>query len=290
MTEFLPIDLEKIFNPDTLRIALRIAIIIIVGLFTLKISVFFISRAAKRRFSPQSSMIIRKVLFYAGIFIIFILVLKQLGVKLAAILGAAGVAGIAIGFASQTSISNFISGIFLISEKPFSIGDVIKVDSTTGIIISIDLLSVKIRTFDNQFVRIPNEQLIKTQVINITRFAIRRLDITLSIAYKEDIEKVRRILFDIAAKNPCCLDYPEPVFLIQEYSSSGITLFFGVWFQKDDFITVNNTVKMEIIEQFRKEKIEIPFPHISVYAGSKTSPFPIRVAGAKNSKQTGDYM
>jgi small-conductance mechanosensitive channel len=222
-------------------------------------------------------MLIKKAIFYAGAFIIFVTVLRQLGFQLTALLGAAGIAGIAIGFASQTSVSNIISGLFLISEKPFEVGDVIKVGSTSGIILSIDLLSVKIRTFDNLFIRIPNEQLIKTEVTNVTRFPIRRLNIDLSVAYKENIGRVKDILFDVAKSNPFCLNFPEPVFVIKEFGADGIELLLGAWFSKTDYLALKNSIMQEIKERFDREDIEIPFPHISVYTGSKTNPFPIQM-------------
>ncbi|MFT6270035.1 MAG: small-conductance mechanosensitive channel [Alphaproteobacteria bacterium] len=126
--------------------------------------------------------------------------MKELGFDLSVVLGAAGIFSVAIGFASQTSASNLISGLFLMMERPFSVGDIIRVESTTGEVISIDLLSVKIRTFDNLFVRIPNESRIKTQVTTLTRFPIRRADLQIGIAYKEDIERVKEILNNVATK------------------------------------------------------------------------------------------
>ena len=269
MFDFFISTFRTVFNPNILLIALRVIVTVVVGFFFVKMLVFFASKAANRRFSPQSSMIIRKALFYTGAFIIFILVLKQLGVKLAAILGAAGIAGISLGFASQTSVSNLISGIFLISEKPFSVGDIIKVDNTSGIILSIDLLSVKIRTFDNQFVRIPNEQLIKSQVTNMTRFPIRRLDINITLSYREDLEKVRDLLLAIAEENPYCLDNPEPFFLIQSFGHNGVDLLFGVWYLKPDFTVLNNSIKLEIKKRFERERIRIPYTQVHLHSGDQ---------------------
>jgi len=267
--------LEKLLQLETLYTALKVVIILAAGFILIKILNFSIGKATKKRFSQQSSMLIRKAIFYTGLFMILVTVLRQLGFKLTALLGAAGVAGIAVGFASQTSISNIISGLFLISEKPFAVGDVIKVGDTTGIILSIDLLSLKLRTFDNLYVRIPNEQLIKTQVTNITRFPIRRLDVLVSVAYKEDLERVREILLDVARKNPFCLDNPEPLFVIKDFGESGINLLLGAWFLKTDYLSLKNSLMLELKERFDRERIEIPFPHISLYAGSQTQQFPI---------------
>jgi small-conductance mechanosensitive channel len=222
-------------------------------------------------------MLVRKAIFYAGAFIILVAALRQLGFKLTALLGAAGVVGIAVGFASQTSVSNIISGLFLISEKPFAVGDIIKISDTAGIILSIDLLSLKLRTFDNLYIRIPNEELIKNKVTTVTRFPIRRLNIDLSVAYKDDLEKVKEVLLDIARNNPYCLNNPEPLFVIKEFGNHGIEILLGVWFSKTDYLALKNSIMLEIKQRFDTEGIEIPFPHISVYTGSATSPFPVQM-------------
>jgi small-conductance mechanosensitive channel len=130
-----------------------------------------------KKYSPQQGMVAAKVLLYPGLLLILISVLHQLQFSLAPLLGAAGIVGIAVGFASQTSVSNVISGFFLIAEKPFEVDDMIQVGDTVGRVLSIDTLSVKLRTFDNRFVRIPNETIVKSQVTTITRFPIRRLDL-----------------------------------------------------------------------------------------------------------------
>lgn len=277
MLDLFSFDVEKFLNPDTLAIALRVMIIVAAGFILLKILNFSVGKVVKKRFSQQTAMLIRKGIFYTGAFIILVTVLRQLGFKLTALLGAAGIAGIAIGFASQTSVSNIISGLFLISEKPFAVGDIIKVGSTMGIILSIDLLSVKIRTFDNLYIRIPNEHLIKTEVTNVTRFPIRRLNIDISIAYKDDIGKAKEVLLDVAKNNPYCLDNPEPFFVIKEFGNHGIELLLGAWFSKTDYLALKNSIMQEIKERFDREGIEIPFPHISVYTGSVTQPFPFQV-------------
>lgn len=273
--------IEKLITPANMIVVLKIAAIIVIGLLFLRLILFYVKRTMKKRFSQQSIMIVRKLLSYTALFIILILILKQLNVKLAAILGAAGIAGIAIGFASQTSLSNIISGVFLISEKAFTVGDIIKVDGISGIILSVDLLSVKIRTFDNQYVRIPNEKLINTEVVNVTKFPIRRLDINLTIAYKEDLSRVRELLLEITEKNPHCLDNPEPLFVIKEFGDHGVELLLGVWFFKTDYLVTKNTMMQEIKERFYREGIEIPFPHLSLYAGSISDPLKIQMIGNK---------
>jgi small-conductance mechanosensitive channel len=264
-------------DPVTQETIVRAAGWIVFGLPIVYIVSVIAKRASAKRFTPQTTMLIRKAILYGGTVFITISVLYEMGFGLGPLLGAAGVVGIALGFASQTSVSNLISGIFLISEKPFAVGDVIRVGDKTGIILSIDLLSLKMRTFDNQFVRIPNETLIKTDVVNITRFPIRRLDINVGVAYKEDVARVKEVLADIARRNPYCLDQPEPLVLFLNFGDSALEFLFGVWFVKEDFLKLRNAIMQDIKERFDAEGIEIPFPHRTMYTGSVTDPFPIRI-------------
>jgi len=232
---------------------------------------------ATKKFSAQQGMIFGKIVLYTGLSIIIISILNDFGFKLSHLLGAAGIVGIAVGFASQTSVSNIISGLFLIAEKPFEVGDVITVNNVTGVVLSIDTLSVKLRTFDNKFVRIPNETIIKSDVTNVTRFPIRRVDINVGIAYKENISRVREILLDIAHKNPLCLNEPNPLVVFSGYGNSSIDFLFLVWAVKTDWLNLKNSIMEEVKNRFDKEGIEIPFPHISLYSGSDTKPIPINI-------------
>ncbi len=239
------------------------------------------SRAAEKliskNFSRHHAVLFRRIIYWLVLALFAASALHQLGFSLGVLLGAAGVLSVAIGFASQTSASNLISGLFLIGEQPFQIGDVIKVGNTTGEVLSIDLLSVKLRTFDNLFVRIPNESLIKSEVTNLTRFPIRRFDLLLGVAYKEDIAKVRKVLFDVADQNPLSLDEPAPSFLFMGFGDSALNIQFSVWSTTENFRALRNSLQEEIKVAFDQAGIEIPFPHRTLYAGSETPPFPVRI-------------
>lgn len=256
---------------------LRALLILVIFWPLLHFAALLLRRGLKKHASPQASMLGSKVLTYGGGLILILSVLSELNFKVSTFLGAAGVVGVAVGFAAQTSLSNLISGIFLIWEKPFQVDDVIKVNGNTGVVQEIDLLSTKIRTFDNTLIRIPNENLIKTEVTNITRYPIRRFDINLGVAYKEDVGKVMKVLQEVANKNPWCLDEPAPLVLFLGFGDSSLNFLFGVWFAKADFISLRNSIQKEILERFREEGIEIPFPHLSIYTGSVTEPFPVRI-------------
>jgi small-conductance mechanosensitive channel len=221
----------------------------------------------------HGQLFLKRTIFYGILILVTILALDNIGIGLIILLGVAGIYTVALGVASQTSASNLISGLFLMIERHFSITDVICVNDITGEVISIDLLSVKLRTFDNLFVPIPNESMIKSAVTTLTKYPIKRVDLNIGIAYKEDIEKVRNILMDIAAKNLICLEEPTPVFIITGFGSSSIDIQFSVWAIRENFLTLKNNMYIEIKNAFGQKKIEMLFPHVCLYAGSETSPF-----------------
>jgi small-conductance mechanosensitive channel len=268
--------------PDAPMRALWIGLTIVIGLFLARFLAIFVERNIMRRSTPQRRMIVRKAISYSVFVLVVLVVLRELGVELATLLGAAGIVGIAVGFASQTSVSNIISGLFLISEKPFAVGDVIKIGGTTGIIQSIDLLSIKIRTFDNLFVRIPNEKILTSEVTNITRFPIRRMDIVIHVGYAQDLSHVQNVLADVARKNPFCLDEPEPLILFNDFKESGIEVLYGLWFGKDDFLNLKNSIMIDITTRFAVEGIEIPYPQRVLRPSGSADPLAIRIVGERD--------
>ena len=269
-------DWSKYFNAENIEKILRIGIILVVGLIIIYVIAYVVKKLLPQKLSQQRKMIINRFVQYSGIITLLLIIVSELDIDLTAIFGAAGVIGIVVGIASQTSIGNIVSGFFLVSEKSFEIGDLIKIGDKSGVVYSIDLLSIKIKTFDNLLLRIPNQTVISSEVTNVTRFPIRRLDFDLSVAYKEDLEKVKQVLEKVAKRNPFCLDEPEPIIVFKTFGQSGINILMGVWFEKNNYLKVKNSVFQEIKTAFETEGIEIPFPHVSIYTGETTKPFPVK--------------
>ena len=269
--------METLLNPGQILAAARSVILIVVGLLAARIVSRVVARLSKTRLEAQQVLLLRRFLYY-GLFALFLVAaLHQLGFNLGVLLGAAGVLSVAIGFASQTSASNLVAGLFLIAEKPFAIGDVIQIGGTSGEVLAIDLLSVKLRTFDNKFVRIPNESVIKSEVATLTKFPIRRADLQIGVAYREDLERVRDVLMDLADRNLLCLDEPKPLFFFQGFGESSINLQFSVWATRENFLELKNTIQIDIKKAFEEAGIEIPFPQRTLHAGGDVKSFPVKV-------------
>lgn len=243
------------------------ALVLLTGYLIAQLVTTAFVKTMSQRLSAHQLLVWRRGIFYFLLGLFSMSALHEMGFKLSVLLGAAGIFTVAIGFASQTSASNLISGLFLIGEGSFMVGDTIEVNGTIGEVLSIDLLSIKLRTADNIYVRIPNEQLIKSEVSNLTRFAIRRVPIMVNISYQQDISKVRQVLLTIADKNPLVLDEPKPQVVVQDLASSSINLMFNIWTRKENFLDVRDTIQESIKNAFDEHNIDIPFPQITVNSG-----------------------
>ncbi len=255
----------------------RATILISVGLILASLASRLAARGLRPRLSTHVLQLIRRLVFYVVLALFLASALRELGFSLAVLMGAAGVLTVAIGFASQTTASNLISGLFLIGERSFEVGEIIKVGQTTGEVLSIDPLSVKLRTLDNLHVRIPNETLIKSEVTTLNRYPIRRLDLTLGVAYKEDLNRVRDVLMQAAEANLNCLDEPAPLFIFIGFGDSSLNIQFSVWARRENFLTLRNSISAEIKQAFDEVGIEIPFPHRTIYTGEVTKPMPVQL-------------
>jgi len=265
----------NMFITSHLYTLIQALILFLLGYIIAKVVSSAVAKVAAKKVTKHGHFLLKRTVFYTLLALFALSALKHVGVDLTILLGAAGIFTVAIGFASQTSASNLISGLFLMIERPFSIGDAIKVGDILGEVISIDLLSVKLRTFDNLFVRIPNESMIKSAVTTMTKFPIRRADLKFGVAYKEDIETVREILLKIAEKNVICLEEPAPLFILTGFGTSSVDIQFSVWSKRENFLMLKNQMYQTIKKTFDEQGIEIPFPHVSLYSGRQSKPFNI---------------
>lgn len=239
----------------------QILLSIVMGFLSINLITIVVRLLLRKHLNKQRLMIVQKLLFYSGTVLVLFIVLKQAGVGSSTIAGAAGIMGIALGVASQTSISNIISGIFMIGEQPFAVGDYIEVGTNKGIVMSIDMLSIKLRTFNNRLIRIPNENLIKSDVTNVTRYPIRRIDLEVSVAYNTNLREAITVLKETISAYKNTLESPEAVCRVDSFQDSGINIFMGIWCEKSVFYETKSALMIEIKEALEKAHIEIPYPH-----------------------------
>lgn len=202
-----------------------------------------------------------KYVFYASV---VIYILGLFGVKLSAVWGAAGIAGVAIGFAAQTSVSNVISGLFVLTEGALKVGDTIIVNGITGVVDTISLLSVKVHTFDNQMVRIPNSSIINSNLTNNSYHDKRRITLGVCISYDADMRSALEALSKAPELCPTVLQEPAPAVWFDGFGDSGIDMTVAAWFKPENFLQTKNDLFIAIKKVLDDAKIEIPFNQLDV--------------------------
>ena len=256
-------------NLDRLSEILVAIILCFIGFLIARLVSNTFIRTIGSRLNAHQRLLWRRGIFYF-IFLLFIMTsLREAGFKLSVFLGAAGILTVALGFASQTSATNLISGLFLIGEGSFEVGDTIQItlirgQTIEGQVISIDLLSVKLLTLDNVYIRLHNEQLIRTPVMNLSKYPIRRIPITLAINFHEDIIKVRQVLLDVAAKYPLVMDDPKATVTVTAFRESSIELLFSVWCRQENALKVRDEMQERVRNGFVENQIEIPVPKMGL--------------------------
>ncbi len=242
---FLADEVAKFFTVGNIVKLVTAVIAIIIFYIVYRVIRSIIKKGAEKRLEAHTVSIITKFVSYVFYVAIGVYILSLFGINVSAIWGAAGVAGLAVGFAAQTSVSNLISGLFVLTEKTMKIGDFIEVDGVSGTVDEIGLLSVKIHTLDNQLIRIPNSTIINTKLMNYATFDLRRFSFPLEVSYECDLEKALTALMTVPAKCPSVIkNDPDhaPVAVYTGFGDTGVEISLNVWFKRQDLITVKNEV------------------------------------------------
>lgn len=212
--------------------------------------------------------ILSKIIMIFIYIIAFIVVLHYFNVEITPALAGLGIAGLAVALALQPVLSNFFSGISMVSDKAINIGDLIELESgEIGTVTAVSWRSVKIRTFQNDMITIPNSKLADSRVKNHTIPDTSTTEtLELGVSYDSDLKKVEKVLYDTAKKviknNPeAANDAFEPLIRFFNFgdSSIGVKVIYGSKTYGGKFLLKHHLIK-EIHKEFRKKKIEIPYP------------------------------
>ncbi|HDN83507.1 MAG TPA: mechanosensitive ion channel [Candidatus Altiarchaeales archaeon] len=212
---------------------------------------------------PFISNVVKILLYAVGVMII----LDQLGIDISPLTVGAGVAGFAIGFAAQDTLSNIIAGFFILIDKPFKVGDRIQVGEHLGDIVEITLRTTRIKTLENNYVIIPNSELITREVINYKLpKANIRVFLNIGVAYGSDPEKVKEIVMETMKKCEYILDKPEPKVFFVEFGESSLNFKLVFWVGSyTEKLKALDFLHTTLYKRFAEEGIEIPFPCRTVY-------------------------
>ncbi len=211
------------------------------------------------------SLVIRYFIFAFGI----MLALSSLGIDLSKFNLMAGALGLGIGFGLQTVISNFVSGLILVFERPILPGDTVEVDNLLGTVNRIGVRSSNISTFDGAEVVVPNNNLISNNLINWTLSdSIKRLEIKIGTTYNANPNKVLKILSEAALENDTVLKSPPPLPLLNDFGEYSLNFKLRFWVHNENGLSARSNVSISIYNKFKEHGIEIPFPQQDIHLKS----------------------
>ncbi|MBW8319095.1 MAG: mechanosensitive ion channel family protein [Rhizobium sp.] len=204
---------------------------------------------------------------YLGTGLAGLIGISAAGIDLSSLALVAGALSLGIGFGLQNIVSNFVSGLILLAERPFKVGDWVATGTTEGFVRRISVRATEIETFQRQSIIVPNSELINAPVGNWThRNKLGRIEIPVSVSYDADPRRVMDLLMEIALSHPGLLRNPEPVVLFNGFGASSLD------FELRGFIgdvlgglPIKNEIRVTILERFRAEKIQMPYPHQEVH-------------------------
>ncbi|AEM39765.1 MscS Mechanosensitive ion channel [Pyrolobus fumarii 1A] len=241
------------------------ALVFIIGLVIAVIARKAAERSFLRAMPRDVANIVEKLIYYGIVALAAVSALSVAGVEATGFLVAGSIVGVALGFASQTVVSNFLSGIFLYIDKPFKPGDAVEIDGIGGVITDITIFSTRIRTWDGIHTRLPNSKVFEATIRNYVGNVVRRVEYRVGISYSADINKAIEVIRRVLEEHPLVLAEPEPMVFVEDLGDSAVILNVRFWAPSSHWFQAKAELLKLIKEALDREGIEIPFPQRVVW-------------------------
>ncbi len=227
--------------------------------------------------SRLGARLVARIVMYSVVVFGFVYALSALDIPLGPLVGALGVAGIALAFALQDILGNFMAGIILMVRRPFEVGDQIQTESYDGVVEDIRLRAVTMRTFDGLTVYIPNATVLDNPIVNYTQRGVRRTTFDVGVSYDADLDEVQRVIINTVRDIDGVRADPAPEAYVQEMGDSSINFAVRYWHdpQIAEVWQVRDRVARELKRCFDGAGIEIPFPQRVLHLSSAEAPIAV---------------
>jgi len=254
-----------VYGGVTILDLLIVVAIMVIAVFVSKWVAISLRRSLKDKVGREHLEIIRKIVSYSIIVIAIIWALTILGVNLSGLMVAGGIAGLVIGFASQSIVGNLVSGLFLMIERPIKIGDQVDIDQIRGFVEDIRIISTTVRTYDGLYVRIPNQKVFTTSITNYVGNVARRFGYVVGIRYSDDADKAIAIIKNLIEGYPFALKNPPPQAFVDNLGDNSVNIIVRVWAPITDWYGLKMELLWKIKKALEEEGIEIAFPQRVVW-------------------------
>jgi len=251
-----------------------IQIIIALAIFIIgkKIAQFlrgFLERNLEKSGTDKTlSSFLTNVAYGLMIIVIVLAALSQLGVDTTSFIAILGAAGLAIGLAFSSALSNIGAGVMIIFFKPFKIGDFIEAGGTVGVVEEINVFNTILKTGDNKLIISGNSNIISGNITNFSAKDTRRVDFVFGIGYDDDLKLAKQTLSDIINADERVLQDPAPFIAVSELADSSVNFVVRAWVKSEDYWGVNFDTIEKVKLTFDEKGISIPYPQMDVHSNS----------------------
>lgn len=197
--------------------------------------------------------------------VLIIIILQYIGVNLTGLTTIVASAGVALSLALKGSLANLAGGVIILVARPFNVGDFIETTEHSGVVEKISIFYTYLVTFDNKQILIPNGILTDSSIVNYSSKEIRRVDITFSVSYEEDVIRVKNVLINILKNNELVLEEPEFFVGISMHGDSAINFIVKAWCKTEDYWNVYYDLLETVKIKFDEEGISIPYPQMDLH-------------------------
>lgn len=220
---------------------------------------------ARRGWDPMLRSFLSSIVHILFVAVVIIAALSQAGIQTSSLIAVIGAAGLAIGLALQSSLSNFAAGVMIIAFRPFKVGDFIETAGVAGTVEGIQIFHTQLATPDNKLVIVPNASITGGNITNYSAKGVRRVDLTFAISYRDDIGTAKAVLNDILSADARILKDPAPVVAVAALADSSVNLIVRPWVNVDNYWPVYWDITEAVKLRFDQKQITIPFPQRVVH-------------------------
>jgi small conductance mechanosensitive channel len=264
--------MPEYFNPliekvvDSLPNILTAILIVVAGIYLAKLLSNLLTKVLKRREADHEVTLLLATITRWSIIVAGIITALQRFFDVTAFLAGLGILGFTIGFALQNIMQNFVSGVILLIEQPFNVGDAVELNGYEGTVLTINLRTTEMRTFDGLIIMIPNADVLSNAITHYTRADRRRIELPVGVSYGSDPAEARQIVLEAVKSVPGFLGDPEPMAVFHTFGGSSVdmTAYFWIDMSKTNPLAAKDTALEFVKAALEKKGIEIPFPITTV--------------------------
>ena len=252
-------------NTDMITAVKSIATLFI-GFLAVRLVMRMVMRGLRKSPIPASlHTIIRTLLRIVLDLLVILTAASIIGIPVTSFVTVIGLAGLAVSLAMQGVVENFAGSIIILGTHPFEVGDAVEVDTVTGVVKEIRIMSTRLESFDGKAIYIPNSKLYTARIINYSQTGKRRVELSVSASYDNPPEQVKAAILSAISGTENVLEDPAPAVMVAGYGANDIQYNIWIWTETAHFLEVKNAVTEKLYGAFARHGVQMTYPHLNVH-------------------------